>query len=166
MKRKPKAKAKPRSRGKDPDASYVPHPSSVFADAAPNAQPCPVCLELAQAGSIQPRAVMPLPKFPPRSFDNRQCCRDCQSTEAAMKLWTIHPNFGSARLCIANERCETLTMPLGMAERRGLCMTGVMRPASLLDLTAHCCWLRKHGIPMHAGAEQFGPGLKDEEETE
>ena len=43
-----------------------------------DAKPCPICLELAAKGRIQPRAVMPLPPFPARSLNNRQCCRDCE----------------------------------------------------------------------------------------
>lgn len=109
--------------------------------------PCPVCLALAREERIQLEAVMPLPTFPARlKLDNRQCCRDCQATETAMQLWGIHPNFGAARLCVANERLESLRMPLGMAEQFGMCKLGVVDPASYDDLGHHHAWLEKHGI--------------------
>lgn len=106
---------------------------NVFSDCKPDAKPCPVCLRLAKDGQIQPRAVMPLPSFPARlKSSNQQCCRDCQATETIMMMGA-HPQFEAARLCVSNERCETLTMPPGMAERMGLCSEWLMRPASLDD---------------------------------
>ena len=81
--------------------------------------PCPVCLELAQRGEIQPPAVMPLPKMcPPRHRDNRQCCRDCAATTLAISAGGA-PDFESGRLTIANERVEGLRMPYGMMEKYG-----------------------------------------------
>ena len=112
-----------------------------------NAKPCPICLSLARCGEIQERAVMPLPPFPARlKSDGSQCCRDCQATEAAMAIWRIHPSFGPARLTVANERCESLTMPLGMAEHFGMCRAGLVRPASLEDLDQHLVWLRRNKL--------------------
>jgi hypothetical protein len=64
-------------------------------------------------------------------------------TEAMM--W--HPEFASARLCVANERCEGIVMPLGMMEHFGLCRDGIIRPCSIDDLPKHQRWLKKHGIP-------------------
>ena len=134
-----------------------------FDDIKPDAKPCTVCLELAKSGAIQARAVMPLPPFPARTKrGNRQCCRDCQATETAMALWGIHPDFVAARLCVANERCESLTMPVGMAEAFGICREGVVAPASHEDLVAHNKWLRRNGIPDSCGCE----GWSDEEDDE
>ncbi len=114
-------------------------------------KPCPVCLALAKNDEIQMRAVMPLPPFPGRlRTTGEQCCRDCQATEAAMALWGIHPSFGAARLTVANERVESLTMPLGMAEHFGMCSEGVVQPASMEDLESHLQWLRRHGIGIEA----------------
>lgn len=119
-------------------------------------QPCPVCLELASAGAIQARAVMPLPVFPGRSRrDNRLCCRDCQATDATMSMGWQHPEFAAARLTIANERLEGLTMPPGMMEHCGLCKLGWVRPCSLDDLAAHVAWLKRHGIPDFCGFMRF-----------
>jgi hypothetical protein len=132
---------------------------SVFAGLAPDAAPCPVCLRLAQRGEIQARAVMPLPPFPARSKrTNEPICRDCAATETAMALWHIHPEFGPARLCVANERCESLVMPPGMAELFGMCREGVVAPASLADLDRHIRWGERNGIPNWACAEPFGEG--------
>lgn len=57
-------------------------------------KPCPVCLELAMEGKMQPRAVMPLPNFPALlRTDDRKCCRDCQATETMMAMGFQHPEF-------------------------------------------------------------------------
>lgn len=110
-------------------------------------EPCPVCLELAQKGSIQTQAVMPLPKFPARlRADGRQCCRDCEATESTMSLIGNHPQFAAARLTVANERLEGLRMPLGMMKLFGMCAMGYVRPCSTGDLKPHLKWLEKHGI--------------------
>lgn len=112
-----------------------------------SAKPCQVCLPLAKREQIQARAVMPLPPFPARmKIGNQPCCRDCQATETAMLAFGIHPDFVAARLCVANERCESLTMPMGMAENFGMCREGIMRPASVDDLKAHQEWLAKNGL--------------------
>lgn len=127
-------------------------------------KPCPVCLELAQSGAIQPRAVMPLPKFPALSLDGRQCCRDCQATDTTMRMKIgQHPLFAAARLTVANERIEGSLMPLGMMEHFGLCKMGLIRPSSLEDLQWHLAWLDRHGIPNSCGQEPFG--CPDEGET-
>lgn len=117
----------------------------------PDAKPCPVCLELVLkddgSGIIQPRAVMPLPPFPARlRSDGRQCCRDCQATETAMAMIGVHPSFGPARLCVANERCESLVMPFGLAEHFGMCKEGLIRPASVDDLEGHIAWLKRNNL--------------------
>ena len=118
--------------------------------------PCPVCLDLASHGVIQPRAVMRLPTFPATlRTDGRPCCRDCQATETTMAMGFQHPQFGPARLTIANERCEGLTMPLGMQERFGLCKAGYIEPYSLEDLSKHSAWLERHGIPDSVSLEEF-----------
>ncbi len=108
-------------------------------------EPCPVCLELALGEDIQNRAVMPLPKFPARDDQNRPCCRDCQATRVVQAVGG-QPQFHAARLCIANERCEGLVMPLGMMERFGMCQMGYIEPCSMDDLDAHAEWLASHGI--------------------
>lgn len=119
-------------------------------------EPCPVCLELAMKGRIQGRAVMPLPKFPALlKQDGRKCCRDCQITEAMMAADFQHPEFGAARLTIANERVEGLVMPFGMMEHFGLCAMGWIRPSSLDDLNRHHDWLESHGIPDSCSLEEF-----------
>jgi len=149
-------RAKKRKPAKEPPKKPPPIMSkpNVFRDIKPDAKPCSVCLELAKQGAIQPRAVMPLPPAPARSRqDNRPCCRDCQATETAMAIWGIHPDFAAARLCVANERCESLSMPKGMAELFGMCKEGVVASASLEDLDRHCEWLKRNGIPEHAGLE-------------
>lgn len=113
-----------------------------------DAKPCPVCLPLAREELIQTRAVMPLPPFPARSNDNRSMCRDCQATELAIRLGAIprFKEFGSARLCVANERCATLTLPFGMAEVMGMCLSNIVDPASIDDLETHLAWLERNGI--------------------
>jgi hypothetical protein len=112
-------------------------------------EPCPVCLELAERGIIQPRAVMPLPEFPAMlRQDGRKCCRDCQATETTMAVIEgQHPQFEPARLTVANERVEGLVMPEGMMERFGMCAMGYVAPASIEDLPDHHDWLARHGIP-------------------
>lgn len=87
----------------------------------PDSVPCPVCVELAREGTIQGRAVMPLSKFPARlRADNRQCCCDCQATETTQALGIgQHPDFGAARLTVANERVEGTLMQLGFMEHFG-----------------------------------------------
>ncbi len=118
--------------------------NSIFDDATET--PCPVCLELATAGTIQPRAVMPLPQFPPRlKADNRQCCRDCQAAETLMRMGG-HPKFGPSRLTVANDRLEGITMPPGMMELLGLCAMGYIHPCSDADLERHLDWLDRHGL--------------------
>lgn len=114
----------------------------------PESKPCQVCVELADQGTIQGRAVMPLSKFPARlRADNRQCCCDCQATETTMALPIgQHPDFGAARLTIANERVEGTVMPLGMMEHMGLCQMGYMKPSSLEDLNAYLDWLEDNDI--------------------
>lgn len=116
-----------------------------FDDIPSNPTPCPICLQLALDSIIQPRAVMPLPNFPALNIDGVKCCRDCQATETMMRLGFQHPEFGAARLTVANERCEGLTMPLGMMEHFGLCKMGYIRPCSLEDLESHLRWLESHG---------------------
>lgn len=120
-------------------------------------QPCPVCLELAMAGKIQARAVMPLPVFPARNrSDGRECCRDCQATETTMAILAgQHPRFFPARLTIANERLEGIVMPRGMMEHFGLCSGGWIEPCSLDDLKPHIQWLERHGIPNSSDREKF-----------
>lgn len=119
--------------------------------------PCPVCLELAMEGGIQPRAVMPLPKFPGRlKQGNQQCCRDCQATDIIMVMGFQCPDFASARLMIANERLEGLTMPLGVMEHFGLCTKGWISPCSLNDLDQHIAWLESHQIPNSCRCVPFG----------
>lgn len=119
-------------------------------------EPCRVCLELAEGGNIQARAVMPLPKFPARlKTDGRKCCRDCQATETSQRLGN-HPTFASARLTVANERCEGLVMPPGMMEYYGMCAMGFLEPCSFSDLESHTLWLESHGIPDSTGTEWFG----------
>lgn len=114
---------------------------------SPSDKPCPVCVKLARTECIQRGAVMPLPPFPARlKSSNEQCCRDCQATETAMQLFGIHPDFTAARLCVANERMESLRMPFGFAENFGMCAAGVVRPASIDDLGAHNDWLTRNGI--------------------
>jgi hypothetical protein len=128
-------------------------------------EPCPVCLELAQRGEIQARAVMPLPKFPARlRTTNQPCCRDCQATETGMAMGWQHPDFGAARLTVANERCEGLVMPLGMMENMGQCLHGIIAPCSFEDLQKHLAWGRRHGIPNDIGCVPFGPYAEEEEE--
>ncbi len=118
--------------------------NSIFDDATET--PCPMCLELATAGTIQSRAVMPLPQFPPRlKADNRQCCRDCQAAEALMRMGG-HPKFGPSRLTVANDRLEGITMPPGMMELLGLCAMGYIHPCSDADLERHLDWLDRHGL--------------------
>lgn len=114
----------------------------------PDSVPCPVCVELAAEGIIQGRAVMPLPKFPARlRADNRACCIDCQATETTMALDIgQHPDFGAARLTIANERVAGMTMPSGMMEVMGLSSMGYVRPSSVKDLDAHIDWLESNGL--------------------
>ena len=109
--------------------------------------PCSVCLNLAKQGKIQPRAVMPMPKFPAtRRETDEQCCSDCQAADTVMAM-SGHPMFESARLAVANERLEGLLLPKGMMEHMGLCKMGLMKPCSLDDLENHVAWLEKHGIP-------------------
>jgi len=109
--------------------------------------PCPVCSKLAQEGQIQPRAVMPLPKFPARlRSTNEQCCRDCQAADTVVRLGG-HPMFGPARLTVANERVEGLTMPRGMMEHFGLCSDGIILPCSNEDLDGHLEWLAARKLP-------------------
>ena len=118
--------------------------------------PCPVCLGLATQGQIQSRAVMPLPSFPALlRQDGRPCCRDCQATETTMRMGFQHPEFGPARLTIANDRVEGLVMPFGMMEQFGLCRMGWIRPCSIDDLDRHIAWLTSHGIPDSVAAEPF-----------
>lgn len=113
----------------------------------PESKPCPVCVELAQAGTIQGRAVMPLPKFPARlRADNRACCIDCQATETTMAVGGQHPKFGAARLTVANERVEGTVMPRGLMEVMGMCNMGYMKPSSIEDLDAHIDWLESNNI--------------------
>jgi hypothetical protein len=136
---------------KTPEAITVVNRPRVFDNISESAKPCPVCLKLAKSECIQGRAVMPLPPFPARlKSDNSQCCRDCQATETAMAVWGIHPDFVAARLCVANERCEALTMPLGMAELFGMCKEGVVRPCSNEDLNRHLDWCERNGISISA----------------
>ena len=126
---------------------------SVFDDATDT--PCPVCLQIAKDGMIQPRAVMPLPKFPALLRSNgRPCCRDCAATDAIMRMGA-HSDFNAARLCVANERVAGLTMPKGMMEHMGLVKMGVMRPCSIDDLDARHDWLESHGIPDTVSCEAF-----------
>ena len=101
---------------------------------------------------------MPLPKFPALlRQDGRKCCCDCQATDATMSdtAGFQHPQFGPARLTIANERIEGLRMPLGMMEHFGLCQMGWIRPCSLEDLDSHIEWLEENGIPNSCGLEPF-----------
>jgi len=129
---------------------------SVFDGIDKHAKPCEVCLPLAKQGCIQGRAVMPLPPFPARmKADGRRCCRDCQATETAMQLWGIHPDFTAARLCVANERCEALVMPDGLAEHFGMCREGLVRPSSYGDLKRHLQWCELNGISPSASCEEF-----------
>lgn len=126
-------------------------------------EPCPVCLRLAASGQIQPRAVMPLPTFPALlREDGQKCCYDCQATDATMSLGN-HPSFSPARLTVANERVEGLTMPLGMMEHFGMCQMGLILPSSLDDLDHHIDWLERHSIPPSACIHQFviGTGTID-----
>ncbi len=120
-------------------------------------EPCPVCSELAERGVIRRRAVMPLPNFPARlRADGRQCCRDCQATETTMAMNIgQHPSFEPARLTIANERDEGLSMPLGLMEHMGLCKAGFVDPCSIDDLHQHIEWLNRHGIEeQHSPADE------------
>jgi hypothetical protein len=122
-------------------------------------KPCPVCLELMYDGKLQPRAVMPLPKFPPRlRKDGRQCCRDCAATDTTQALVRgQNPDFAAARLTIANDRCEGLVLPLGFQELRGLCAAGYIAPCSNEDLPQHLRWLKRHKIPTHCICEVMEP---------
>jgi hypothetical protein len=130
-------------------------------------EPCPVCLELAQRGEIQARAVMPLPKFPALlRTTNQPCCRDCQATETGMAMGWQHPVFSAARLTVANERVSGLLMPLGMMEARGLCLHGNIEPCSFEDLPKHIAWGKRHGIPNCTGCDPFGPYAAEAEEEE
>lgn len=122
-----------------------------FDDFTPDAKPCPMCVKLARSEQIQPRAVMPLPPYPARlRSSNQPCCRDCQATETAQRMFGVHPDFVAARLTVANERCESLVMPYGFAEHFGMCREGIVRPASIDDLDSHADWLRVNGIEDHA----------------
>lgn len=127
----------------------------LFDDAAD--EPCPVCLELMKQGTIQPRAVLPLPKWPARlRADGRQCCRDCEATESTMALLDgQHPQFGPARLTVANERLEGIVMPRGMMENFGMCSMGYIRPCSVDDLESHVEWLGRHGIPNSSSLDEW-----------
>lgn len=120
-------------------------------------EPCSVCLELASQGTIQSRAVMPLPEFPARlRQDGRPCCRDCQATEITMGLGFQHSEFAAARLTVANERVEGMMMPLGMMELFGMCqMFGFFHPSSIDDLDDYLDWLESHGIPNSNSLEPF-----------
>lgn len=67
-----------------------------------------------------------------------------------------HPMFAPARLCVANERCESLVMPAGMAYNFGMCYAGFVRYASIDDLSRHLDWGTRHGIPNDAcGGTEF-----------
>ncbi len=123
-------------------------PGRAFHGFTPESEPCSVCVELAQAGTIQGRAVMPLPKFPARlRIDNRACCIDCQATETTMALKIgQHPDFAAARLTVANERVEGTLMQLGFMEHFGMCSMGYIRPSSLKDLDAQSDWLENYDI--------------------
>lgn len=111
--------------------------------------PCPICKKLVQHGEIPLEGLMPLPKFPGRNrITGEQCCRDCQATEATMAMGFQHPDFGPARLTIANERIEGLRMPLGMMESFGLCKFKLIRPASIEDLKRHQTWLESLGVEL------------------
>lgn len=113
----------------------------------PESKPCLVCVELAMKGTIQGRAVMPLPKFPAHlRIDNRPCCVDCQATETTMSIGGQHPDFGAARLTIANERVAGTMMPRGLMEVTGLCSMGYMKPSSLEDLDVYLDWLESNWI--------------------
>ena len=119
-------------------------------------EPCPVCLRLVDSGSIQPRAVMPLPRFPGKlRSDGTKCCRDCQATDATMALGFQHPEFAAARLTIANERIEGTLMPFGMMERFGLCRAGFILPSSIRDLDRHIQWLERSGIANSCSLEEM-----------
>lgn len=124
-------------------------------------EPCLVCLAFAARGEIQGRAVMPLPTFPALlRLDGEPCCRDCQATDTTQAMGFQHPMFGPARLTIANERCEGLTMPIGMMEHFGLCRDHWILPCSNEDLESHHEWLGRHGIPDSASAKRFEPSIK------
>lgn len=119
-------------------------------------RPCSVCLELSQEGQIQPRAIMPLPEFPATLKSNdRQCCRDCAATELTQRLGN-HPDFGPARLAVANERIEGMTMPLGVMESLGLCKMRWIDPCSSDDLEGHIEWLEENCIPNSCDVMRWG----------
>lgn len=126
---------------------------NIFDDATDT--PCPICLQIARHGMIQPRAVMPLPKFPAllRSSGER-CCRDCESTDTIMGMGA-HPDFNAARLCTANERIAGILMPKGLMEHMGLVKLGFMRTCSIDDFDTHHDWLESHNIPDTLSCEVF-----------
>ena len=133
----------------------------VFDGFTQKAVPCPVCLELAVSGVIQPRAVMPLPPFPARlRADGRPCCRDCQATETTMAFEGQHHEFGPARLTIANERIEGMSMPFGLMENCGLCQLGFLLPCSIDGLDHYCEWLEANNIPNSLSCEAFSSPRK------
>lgn len=109
-------------------------------------EPCPVCLKLAFNDEIQPRGVMPLPKFPPRlRSTNEPCCYDCQAAETT-QMFGNNPIFSAARLTVSNERIEGLAMPPGLMKHFGLCQMGFIRYCSQDDFEKHTEWLKKHHI--------------------
>lgn len=119
-------------------------------------EPCPVCLDLAMAGQIQARGVMPLPSFPAMSrLDGRKCCRDCQATDSGMAAGFQHPSFAAARLTVANERIEAMLMPRGLAEHFGMTAAGWLRPCSVDDFDGYIDWLESQGIPNSCSQEPF-----------
>lgn len=129
-----------------------------FDDVTEDSKPCPVCLDLAMRGKIQPRSVMPLPPFPQAlKSDNRKCCRDCAATETTQRVCGNHPDFVAARLTVSNDRVEGMTMPLGMMEHFGFCGMGYIDPASQDDLEFYVAWLARNGIPQSANRETFTP---------
>ena len=104
-------------------------------------EPCPVCMTMAMDfGQLRREAVMPLPKYGPVSVNGVKICFDCQAAENLVKYGILF-DFEPARTAVANERQETLRLPLGMAQLRGMCMEGLIKPASEDDFDNHLAWL-------------------------
>lgn len=90
--------------------------------------------------------VMPLPAgamAPLGRRTNEKVCFDCAAAEGTMDAGYNHPEFGSARLVIGNERVEGLRMPEGMMQHFGLRSMGFngIRLCSINDLQGHFAWL-------------------------
>ena len=111
-------------------------------------EPCQTCLRLYRRGEIRRESVMPLPKWGPTIRDTgEKCCFDCQAAETLLAVGHIDIPFHMARLTVANDRAESLRQPKGMAQLMGLCQMGLMKPASINDLSAHLDWVEAN-VPL------------------